>query len=125
MGQNIFVQNTLQKLLQSLSRGFKELKMKYKFLFIFFLSLIVIGCKKHENLRLLDDLNSIKNDFVASILQESDGPIIVKIPYELLKDQWNPVNPLANVLPKVIASKSYTSSWDEGEFFENLLSESR
>ena len=46
-----------------------------------------------------------------------DGPFIVKIPYSILKDHWNPDNPLAPLLEKIISSKMYTSSWNEAEFF--------
>lgn len=44
-------------------------------------------------------------------------PLIVSIPYESLKDQWKPDNPIAKALPQILESKSYTSGWDEDQFF--------
>jgi lipopolysaccharide export LptBFGC system permease protein LptF len=44
-------------------------------------------------------------------------PLIVSLPFESLKDQWKPDNPIAKTLPQVLESKSYTSGWDEDQFF--------
>jgi hypothetical protein len=51
----------------------------------------------------------------------ADGPFFVKIPYEHLKDKWNATNKLCSVLSQVLASKSFIATWDEDEFFQNLL----
>ena len=45
-----------------------------------------------------------------------DGPFVVKIPYTSLEGHWNPTNPLRNLIPKVISSRSFTSCWDEEIF---------
>lgn len=42
-----------------------------------------------------------------------DGPIHVKIPYEQLEGHWNDMHPLTLLIDKIIASKSYTASWDQ------------
>ena len=84
-----------------------------------------------DHLRTSLDLNDIHtfvvdDKFLRIIFQPYsvqgcyDGPFVISIPYDMLKDHWNPSNPLANLLPEVISSKSYTSSWDEKKFFESL-----
>lgn len=42
----------------------------------------------------------------------SDGPVVVKIPYDKLKNNWNDDNPLITTLLKVFVSKKYISSWN-------------
>jgi hypothetical protein len=49
----------------------------------------------------------------------ADGPFVVSIPYDTLKGQWKPSNPLTDLLAEVITSESYTSSWDEKNFTGN------
>lgn len=44
-----------------------------------------------------------------------DGPHIVQIPYDEIKDHWNPQNPIAQLLPIT----NFVSSWD----FENFYSQ--
>ena|ERR1700722_15334662 len=46
-----------------------------------------------------------------------DGPHIIQIPYEDLKDHWNPKNPIATLLPLT----DFTSSWDLENFYRELL----
>ncbi len=50
-----------------------------------------------------------------------DGPFVVKIPYDELKNQWNPKNPLINLLTRVLASKEHSSSWNESDWEKELL----
>lgn len=42
-----------------------------------------------------------------------DTPFVVKIPYEDLKNMWNPNNSLVKIWPKIIHEKEFTSSFDE------------
>lgn len=42
-----------------------------------------------------------------------DTPFIVSLSYEALKEQWNPTNPLVDLLPQVISSQEFSSSWNE------------
>lgn len=80
----------------------------------------------------VDSCNPIEQNYLQSftlrdksllvILQPKMGvcdkePLIVSIPFETLKDQWKPDNPIANTLPQVLESKLYTSGWDEEQFF--------
>lgn len=46
----------------------------------------------------------------------SDGPFVVKIPYESLEGHWSATNPLKNCVSRVISSQSYTSCWGEDDF---------
>ena len=46
----------------------------------------------------------------------TDGPFVVKIPFESLKNRWNASHPFCKVLAHVIASKNYVSSWDARDF---------
>jgi len=46
-----------------------------------------------------------------------DGPFFVKIPYDILSDQWDPANPLISALSNAIASQAYSSSWEEESGF--------
>jgi len=68
----------------------------------------------------------INDQFLIIIFQPysvggcSDGPFHVKIPYQDLKDKWNPTNPLKPLLNKVLLSKEFTSSWDEEGFYSQL-----
>lgn len=48
-----------------------------------------------------------------------DGPHIIQIPYQELKDHWNPKNPIASLLPLT----DFTSSWDLENFYRKLLEE--
>lgn len=41
-----------------------------------------------------------------------DGPVVVKIPYDELKDRWDPENPIALIIPIT----HFTSSWDKENF---------
>ena len=45
-----------------------------------------------------------------------DGPFVVKIPYKQLEGHWDPANPLKSLIPKIVSSQSFTSSWDEDRF---------
>jgi hypothetical protein len=49
-----------------------------------------------------------------------DGPYVISIPYKELSTMWNPSNPFVKVLFDVIASKEYTSSWNEEKFFSDI-----
>ena len=48
-----------------------------------------------------------------------DGPHTIQIPYEELKDHWNPKNPIALLLPLT----DFTSSWDIEDFYRKLFEE--
>jgi Protein of unknown function (DUF3298) len=50
-----------------------------------------------------------------------DGPHIIQIPYEELKDHWNPKNPIATLLPLA----DFTSSWDLENFYYQLSNDSK
>ena len=69
----------------------------------------------------------IDDQFLILIFQpyvvggSKDGPFVIKIPHEHLNGQLNSASPLPSLLQKTIASQSYTSSWNEKEFFQNLL----
>lgn len=45
-----------------------------------------------------------------------DGPFVVKIPYEHLREHWDSKNPFVANLEKVISSQPFTSSWEQGEW---------
>ena len=42
-----------------------------------------------------------------------DGPLHIKIPYEVMRSLWNEANSLWPVLREAIASRAYTASWNE------------
>lgn len=42
-----------------------------------------------------------------------DGPLHVKIPYELFRDNSDTMNTLLSILHQNITSKSFTASWDQ------------
>jgi len=50
----------------------------------------------------------------------ADGPFIVKIPFESLKNKWKDFHPFCKVLVNVIASKNYVSSWDAQDFEDSV-----
>ena len=41
-----------------------------------------------------------------------DGPLHIKVPYELLRGHWNDDHPFPKLLHKTLSSKLYTASWD-------------
>lgn len=80
----------------------------------------------------VDSCNPIETNYIQSfalrdksmlvVLQPKAGvcdkePMIVSIPFDTLKGQWNPDNPIARALPQILQSKSFTSSWDEEQVF--------
>lgn len=50
-----------------------------------------------------------------------DGPHVIQISYEELKEHWNPKNPIVSLLPLT----SFTSSWDENNFYWQLTDDSK
>lgn len=52
----------------------------------------------------------------------NDRAHFVAIPYNQLKNEWNPSSTLARLLPQILNSKSYNVSWDEEEFIVEGMS---
>lgn len=75
---------------------------------------------------------TLENDYLKSfVINESalivilqpalekceEKTMLVSIPFDQIKEKWNPSSSLARLLPQVLKSKAYTNSWDDDQFF--------
>jgi hypothetical protein len=61
----------------------------------------------------IDDTSLIVVFQPYTVSGTGDGPMHIKVPYSLLKAHWNSSHPLPQLLEKILASKSYTASWEQ------------
>jgi hypothetical protein len=50
----------------------------------------------------------------------ADAPLVVKISYQCLKNQWNVSHPFSDILTRVITAQTFVASWDEDRADGNL-----
>ncbi len=79
----------------------------------------------HEDLRtfVVDDQHLIIIFQPYSVGGGADGPFLVKIPLDELKDHWETSHPLFSLIDKAINPHKFISSWDLDEYYQKSTSE--